>query len=174
MMRHSHPTHTYPASHYDDQMCLKPPFLLWVAILYFSRAITLPIVMALGHFAGVNEKAITLFRGIWSADSLVPSAIAAVVLYALVRRIPTASPQVRWIWAHGRIALALSAVLDIGVLTIALIRRGDINDQSIWSVVAAGGDMYFLVYILAARKVRHVFSEFPAPLDSPDSVTPAG
>jgi Protein of unknown function (DUF2919) len=174
MLRHSHPTHTYPASHYDDQMCLKPPFLLWVAILYLSRAVTLPIIMALGHFAGVDEKAITLFRGIWSADALVPSAIAAVMLYSLVRRVSTASPQVRWIWAHGRIVLAVSAVLDIALLAIALIRRGEINDQTIWSLVAAGGDLYFLVYILAARRVRHVFLEFPAPLDSPDPVAPTG
>jgi hypothetical protein len=174
MLRHSHPTHTYPASHYDDQMCLKPPFLLWVAILYLSRAVTLPIVMALGHFAGVDEKAITLFRGMWSADALVPSAIAAVMLYALVRRVSTASPQVRWIWAHGRIVLAVSAVLDIALLAIALIRRGEINDQTIWLLVAAGGDLYFLVYILAARRVRHVFLEFPAPLDSPDPVAPTG
>jgi hypothetical protein len=165
MMRHRTLTQTYPASHYDDQMCLKPPVLLWVAVLYLSRALTLPIAMALGHFAGVDEKAITLFRGFWSADALIPSAIAAVMLYALVRRLPTASPQVRRIWAHGRIVLAVSAVLDIALLTIALIRQGEINDQSIWSLVATAGDLYFLIYILAARRVRHVFSEFPAPLE---------
>jgi hypothetical protein len=165
MMRYRTFPRTYPASHYDDQMCLKPPFLLWVAVLYLSRALTLPIAMALGHFAGVDEKAITLFRGIWSADALIPSTIAAVMLYALVRRLPTASPPVRWIWAHGRIVLAVSAVLDIALLTMALIRQGEINDQSIWSLVAAGGDLYFLIYILAARRVRHALLEFPPALD---------
>jgi hypothetical protein len=146
-------------------MCLKPPFLLWVAVLYLSRALTLPIAMALGHFAGVDEKAITLFREFWSAEALIPSAIAAVMLYTLVRRVPTASPPVRWIWAHGRIVLAVSAVLDIALLTMALIRQGEINDQSIWSLVAAGGDLYFLIYILAARRVRHALLEFPPALD---------
>jgi hypothetical protein len=155
-------------------MCLKPPLLLWVAVLYLSRAITLPIVMALGHFAHVDERAITLFRGFWSADALIPSAIAAVMLYAFVRRVPSASRWVRWIWAHGRMVLAVSAVMDIALSVIALIRQGEINDQSIWSLVAAAGDLYFLIYILAARRVRDVFLEFPAPLDSPDPVAPAG
>jgi hypothetical protein len=164
-MRHSDSSHTYPASHYDDQMCLKPPLLLWVAVLYLSRAITLPIAMALGHFAGVDEKAITLFRGIWSADALIPSTIAAVMLYALVRRLPTASPPVRWIWAHGRMVLAVSAALDIASILFALIRRGEINDQSIWSMIAAALDLYFLLYILAARRVREAFSQFPPPLE---------
>lgn len=173
MTRHSHPTHTYPASHYDDQMCLKPPLLLWAAVFYLSRAITLPIAMALGHFAGVDEKAITLFRGFWSADALIPSAIAAIMLYALVRRVPTASRPVRWIWAHGRIVLAVSAVMDITLVLIALMRQGGINDQSIWSLVAAAGDLYFLIYILAARRVRHAFSEFPTSLDAPGPLTPA-
>jgi hypothetical protein len=67
-MRHSHSSHLYPASHYDDQMCLKPPLMLWVAVFYLSRAITLPLVMALGHFAGVDARAITVFRGLWSVD----------------------------------------------------------------------------------------------------------
>jgi len=174
MMRNRTLTHTYPASHYDDQMCLKPPVLLWVAVLYLSRALTLPIAMALGHFAGVDQKAITLFRGFWSADALIPSAIAAVMLYAFVRRVPTASRWVRWIWARGRMILAVSAVMDIGLSLMVLIRQGEINDQSIWSLVAAAGDLYFLIYVLAARKVRQVFSEFPAPLDSPDPITPAG
>jgi hypothetical protein len=70
--------------------------------------------------------------------------------------------------------LAVSAVMDIALSVIALIRQGEINDQSIWSLVAAAGDLYFLIYILAARRVRDVFLEFPAPLDSPDPVAPAG
>jgi hypothetical protein len=173
-MRHSYPSPLYPASHYDDQMCLKPPFLLWVAVLYLSRAITLPVAMAIGHFAGVDASAITLFRGIWSVDALIPSLIAAVILYTLCRRVPSASQWVRWIWARGQIFLAVSAVLDIALLSLMLIRQGEINDQSLLSVLAAVVDVYFLVYILAARRVRHAFAEFPAPLDPPAPAAPAG
>jgi hypothetical protein len=173
-MRHSYPSPPYPASHYDDQMCLKPPMLLWVAVLYLSRAITLPVAMAIGHFAGVDASAITLFRGVWSVDGLIPSLIAAVVLYTLCRRVPSASKWVRWIWARGQIFLAVSAALDIALLLTALVRQGEVNDQSLLSLIAAVVDVYFLVYILAARRVRHAFSEFPAPLDPPAPVAPAG
>lgn len=171
-MRHSHSSHLYPASHYDDQMCLKPPLMLWVAVFYLSRAITLPLAMALGHFAGVDERAITVFRGLWSVDALAPSLIAAVFLYTLCRRVPAAPKSVRWIWAHGRMFLAVSAVLDVALLLVGVIRQEEINEQSLLSLIAAVVDLYFLVYILAARRVRHAFSEFPAPLDPPDSVKP--
>jgi Protein of unknown function (DUF2919) len=175
MMRHSSPSHSYAASHYDDHFCLKPPLLLWVAVLYLSRAITLPIVMAIGHFAGVDSSAITAFRGLWSVSGLVPSLIAAVIIYTLCRRVPSAPRPVRWIWARGQLFLAVAAILDITLLSIALFRQGEINDQSLWSFLAATGDVYFLVYILIARRVRHAFSEFPASISPPDSsVNPAG
>jgi hypothetical protein len=164
MMRHSHISHAYPASHYDDHLCLKPPLLLWVAALYLSRAVTLPIAMAIAHFAGVDQKAITLTRALWSVDGLVPSLIAAAVLYALIRRVPTASAPVRWLWAHGRTFLAIASIMDTVLIATALVRQGVINDQSLWSVGAALGDLYFLVYVLAARRVRHALSEFPAAL----------
>src|SRR5271165_6567802 len=113
------PNFSYPASHYDDHMCLKPPLLLWVAVFYYSRAITLPITMAIAHFAGVDEEAINTFRGFWSANGLVPSAIAVVILYTLCRRAPNAPKAVRWIWAHGQAVLVVSAILDIALLLIA-------------------------------------------------------
>jgi hypothetical protein len=172
-MRHTHTSPTYPASHYDDQMCLKPPLMLWVAVLYLSRAITLPVAMAIGHFAGVDSNAIKVIRGLWSVDALMPSLIAAAVLYTLCRRVPTASKPVRWIWAHGRIFLAVAALLDVALLLLALIRQGEVNDQSLLSLIAAVVDLYFLVYILAAKRVRHAFAEFPPPLEPSDPVKPA-
>jgi DUF2919 family protein len=161
-MLHSHHSHSYPASYYDDQMCLKPPLLLWVAVLYLSRAITLPIAMAIGHFAGVDSRAVTSFRAFWSLDALIPSLIAGVVLYALCRRLPSASKAVRWVWARGRIILGLAAILDISLQAIGFIRELDSNDPPLWSMLAAAVDIYFLAYILAARRVRDAFSEFPA------------
>jgi hypothetical protein len=49
-----------------------------------------------------------------------------------------------------------------------------INDQALLSAGAAVIDVYFLVYILTARRVPLAFSEFPAPLGTPDPVKPAG
>jgi DUF2919 family protein len=172
-MRHIDPELRYPASAYDDQMCLKAPLLLWLAVLYLSRAFTLPIAMAIGHFAGVDSRATVALRSLWSVDGLIPSVIAAVVLYALFRRVPTASGLVRWIWARGRMFLLIAAGLDILLLVVAVFLQGEINDSSLLSLSAAVIDLYFLVYLLAARRVRQVFSEFPLPLSPPDSINTA-
>jgi hypothetical protein len=81
----------------------------------------------------------------------------------LIRRTPTAPSPVRWVWARGRIILAIVAILDIALLLISLTRRWEINDQALYSVFAMVIDAYFLVYILVARRVRHAFADFPAP-----------
>jgi len=155
-------------------MCLKPPLLLWVAVLYLSRAITLPVAMAIGHFTGVDSRAISSFRAFWSLDALIPSLIAVVILYALCRRVPTAPRQVRWIWARGQVFLAVAALLDMALIFMALIRQGEITESSLLPLIAAAVDAYFLMYILAARRVRHAFSEFPMPSGPPDPANAAG
>jgi hypothetical protein len=165
-MRHSSSSQPYPLSNYDDQLCLKPPLLLWLAVLYLSRAITLPAVMAIGSFSGVDSKAISLFRGLWSLDALVPSLIAGVMLYALCRRVPSASGAVRWIWSRGRALLAISAALDIVLHLIAPLKEMEIDDQTLLSIFAAVIDLFFLLYLLLARRIRDTFSEFPPSLDS--------
>ena len=51
-MRHSYNPHSYSPSNYDDEMCLKPPLLLWLAVLFLCRAIMLPVVIGIGHKIG--------------------------------------------------------------------------------------------------------------------------
>lgn len=162
-MRHSYGSHPYSESSYDHYLCLKPPLLLWLAVLYLSRAVTLPAAMGIGAFAGVNADAIALFRGLWSMQTLLPSLIAICILYALCRRVPNASKPVRWIWAHGRIFLAVSAGMDLVLSLISLIRQEEIDNQALVLLLAAAADAYFLLYILVARRVRDAFLEFPPP-----------
>ena len=157
---------SYAPSSYDHFYCLKPPLMMWLAVLYLSRALTLPIAMAVGSFSGVNDAAIHAFRSLWSADKLAPSALAAVVLIAAFRRAPQAAGLVRWIWAHGRILLAAAAALDLGLSLIAPLRAGEIDERTIVGVIAAAIDAYFLVYILASRRMRDTFAEFPPPLEA--------
>jgi len=155
----------YPLSHYDGQFCLKPPMMMWLAILYLSRGVTLPLIIALGQFSGVDSRAADTVRELWSADELAPSAIAALVLYALWRRVPSASRGVRWIWSNGRVVLAVAAIVDLGMLLIGMGRIGEPTDQSIGLAAAGIVDAYFLAYVLAARRIRDTFAEFPTPLE---------
>ena len=156
----------YAASSYDGYLCLKPPMLLWLAILYLSRALTLPIAMGVGSFAGVNHDAIALLQGLWSLPTLVPSLMAVSVLYAMCRRQPGASRAVRWIWAHGRAMLVASALLDCILSLMPLLGSGNIDDRIPPSLFVAGFDLYFAVYVLMAPRVRDTFAEFPPRVES--------
>jgi hypothetical protein len=163
-MPHSYNPHSYSPSNYDDDMCLKPPLLLWLAVLFLCRAIMLPVVIGIGHVAGVNADAMTQLREFWSADQLVPAVIAIPVLCALCWRSASAPDFLRGVWARGRVFLALSAAVDIALPLISQLWQRQITDQIVPTLFASGVDVYFLAYILAARRVRDTFSDFPAPL----------
>jgi hypothetical protein len=152
----------YRPSQFDDDMCLKPPPLLWLAVIYLARAVVLPIVIGIGHFAGVNDTAFRSLRALWSAEAFVPALVALPVLYALFRRAPGAGHATRWLWRHGRILLALSAGLDVA-LSVVQLATSQLGDPPVIALGAALADLYFLAYILIARRVRDTFSDFPPP-----------
>ena len=156
----------YSASSYDDHFCLKPPLLLWVVTLYLSRAISLPLAIGMGHFAGASADTTHFFQDLINIYTVLPSVLAAAVLYAMFRRQPSASAGVRRIWAHGRGLLAAAAIIDCGVSIYTIGRDGDLNDQSLPALLGIVLDLYFLVYILAARRVRDTFAAFPVPIPS--------
>jgi hypothetical protein len=162
-MYHIHSKDTYSSSQYDGYFCLKPPVLLWVAILFLSRSITLPLIAGLGRFVGVNADALSVMRQLWSIETLAPSLLAGIVLYALIRRVPSASQGVRWIWAHGHLFLAFSAGIDLILSAIAVARLDHFEDGALLSLSSAAFDGYFLLYLLLARRVRDTFAEFPVP-----------
>jgi hypothetical protein len=151
----------YPLSSYDDYLCLKPPTLLWIAALYLSRAISLPIAIVMVRVAGVSADATNVLHSLLTGEKLLPSALAAAVLYTMCRRVPNASRVVRQIWSHGRSLLAAAAVIECGLSTYAFVRNGDVTDQSLPSLVSIAIDVYFLLYILLARRVRDTFAQFP-------------
>jgi hypothetical protein len=153
-------------------MCLKPTLLLWLAAVFLSRAVMLPILIGVGHVAGVNADAMTLLRDYWSEDQLIPAVAAFPVLCTFCRRVPTASTLVRRIWAHGRLLLSLAAALDLALpLAVALWRR-EVPGQSGTLLLTGAIDVYFLAYLLAARRVRDTFLDFP-PVLAVEKKTPA-
>ena len=151
----------YAPSSYDDYFCLKPPFFLWVVAIYLARAIALPVAMGVGRVAGVSADATQLLQSLISLQTMLPSAIAAAVLYTMYRRVPGASQPVRWIWAHGRMLLVASAIIDLGLSLASLLRQADMAEQLPTGLLTAGLDLCFLIYLLAVRRVRDVFADFP-------------
>jgi hypothetical protein len=154
----------YSPSSYDENFCLKPPALLWLAALYLSRAFVLLLASNLVTVFRMDPGIATVLRSAISVYSLAPSLVAALVLYALVFRGPSSAKPTRWIWAHGRSILATAAILDCVALIVgASIFGGDMSDIAAGPLVAAMFDLYFLIYILATRRVRDVFADFPPP-----------
>jgi hypothetical protein len=164
-MRTSYDRDSYHPSSFDDELCLKPPALIWFVTLYLSRAILMPLVVGLGHYAGVNRDAMALLRAFWREDTLLPAMLAAPVLYALCRRQGSASRAVRWIWDHGRVLLAGAAAADILLNVYDLIPFTKLDDAGVMPLAAAMVDAFFLTYVLAARRVRDAFCDFPGPVE---------
>lgn len=161
---------TYSPSSYDNHFCLKPPALLWLAAIYLSRAMVLIFAADIAWVARAGNDVVTMLRGAASVYALIPSVIAAPVLFALVARAPTSRKLVRWIWTHGRAILIVAAILDfVASLAASGIVGGDAADLSAGFLVAAAFDVYFLVYIVATRRVRDVFADFPTPEQAADS-----
>lgn len=153
---------TYGISSYDDNFCLKPPGLLWLAALYLSRAFLLLVIYVASSVSRVSPEALATLRGTISIYAFVASLVAAPVLLALIHRAPSSPKLIRWIWAHGRAILSLAAILDCAasISTSGLI-DGDAASLNLTSLLAALFDIYFLVYILATRRVRDAFADFP-------------
>ncbi|HUN71586.1 MAG TPA: DUF2919 family protein [Steroidobacteraceae bacterium] len=152
----------YSLSSYDDNFCLKPPALLWLAAAYLSRAVVLIVGADIASVTRLGANVATLLRGAVSIYALVPSVIAAPVLFALVARAPGSPKPVRWVYAQGRTILAVAAVLDCAAaLAASGIANLDVVELSAGFLVTAVFDIYFLVYILATRRVRDAFASFP-------------
>lgn len=153
----------YRPSSFDDDMCLKPPTLLWLAVLYLSRAVLLPIGFGIGHVVGLDQGTMAAIRPFWRPEALVPAAVSAPVFYALLRRSPAAPDVARWIWVRGRMFLGASAVLDAGLSFFLLMDSAELTGQPMIPLTCAVIDIYFALYIFLARRVRDTFADFPPP-----------
>jgi hypothetical protein len=155
----------YRLESYDKYFCLKPPPLLWLAMLYLSRAVSLPVVIGLSSMAGGSANTTALVHGIFGPGTLLSSCIAFSVLCTVVLRSPSAPRAVRWIFTHGRALLIASCVLDallglvLAGVSLDSIRNADEHIGG--ALIGAVLDLYVLIYLLCSKRVRHVFCDFP-------------
>ena len=159
--------HSYSASSYDDNFCLKPPPLLWVAVLYLSRAFLLLVIYMVSTqtLSRVSPQGMAELRGTVSIYAFIPALVAAPVFYGLLSRAPSSGNLVRWFWSHGRTILILATIADASISVISSgIIGGDSMDVNAAFLVAALFDAYFLIYMLVTRRIRDVFAAFPLPL----------
>jgi hypothetical protein len=163
-MLHTHTTRIYADSAYDKYFCLKPSPPLWLAVLFLSREISLPVCMGIAHFAGVDEAALTAMRRLWAFDlSILPAVPAAMLVYLFVRRVPTAPQLVRRLWRRGRVLLALSAILDVAASSANLVRADKLDDFVLVSCIFICIDLLIIGYAVRGERWRDTFADFPTP-----------
>lgn len=148
----------YADSAYDQYLCLKPSPLLWLAALFISREVTLPLLMGISQVAGVNADALAMVRKFWNFNaSLLPALLGALLLFTFFRRTPQAPRQVRWVWHHGVQLLFTAAAADFLLALFAVWNEG----VSAQSAVAIPVDLLLLGYVFCSRRVRDTFADFP-------------
>lgn len=164
-MAKSYDLNKYDSWLYDDDFCLKPPFVLTAAMAYLCRSF---LIMALVLAATTRGKDTGMELFLPGGDHPMSIGLTAIpamlVLYARVRRSPRAGNFVRRIWTHGRLLLGLSAVMEIatGVFLIYA-NAGEGHDSDLIRVGLLIVDVYILLYVVVSKHVRDVFSDFPPP-----------
>jgi len=148
----------YPASAYDDNLCLKISLETWVVILFLIR----PYVILVLSLANKRDR-MGLIYSFYPSTSGLPLAAAAalpavLLLIAWVKRKPGAHAAVRWIWQHGKALLLASTLLNIGIVLQPLMGEEDKLSMTGWAQLAAC--MASIVYLLTAERVKDTFRDF--------------
>jgi hypothetical protein len=151
----------YGLHNYDDYLCLRPPWLLIASLILLCRGLVVYVLV--GVSGGVPEG----FNGIVDTETFWSGALAAapaaLVLYALVARVPTAPAFVRWAWRHGRTLTSLSA---LSYVAIAVAQSGSDPRRWLGSPLAAKAmvlaELGILAYLFLSSYVRQAFHDFPS------------
>jgi hypothetical protein len=151
---------------FDDDFCLKPPFLLTAAMVYLCRSFLFMLLIITATTRGSSSGGLEGFLP--SGDHPMSIGLtglpALLVLYARVRRSSKAGNFVRWIWRNGRALLGLSAVLELGSGALLIYANsGQSHDGDLFRFGLMILDTYILLYVSISRHVKDVFSDFPVP-----------
>jgi hypothetical protein len=154
----------YDLEEFDRHHCLKPPWVLVVAIAFLSRDFLLPVADAATKLVGSGSLDLS-----WVYEMRVPywyvvELPAIALLYAWIRRTPGGGNAARWIWHSGRWLLLASAVVQLypflGLLNPDV--RLHLTDELVVAAICAA----IVLYLATSRRVRDVFADFPAPDES--------
>ena len=160
-MAKSYDLKRYEAWAFDDYYCLKPPAVLTVAIIYLCRSFLLLAIYMLASVKGsTGDMGLLLQAGDHPSSLAITGVPALLVLFALMRRGPSGGRFPRWIWKHGRIFLACSALLEIGMAVLYLTTL-TVGETPSLTVAFLFLDLYILGYVLFSRRVKDTFSDFP-------------
>ena len=159
----------YEFDDFDARGALKPSLTLLLAMLFLSRHVVIVILAGISTLIlkrrGIDTGGIIELLS--SPEFLLVSLPSVLLLIALMRRIPTASKSVRWIWCHGLWLLLIGAGMDItgmahGLIVLTPQGAGATGALYIIGVVL---DVFIVLYLFRSRRVADTFSDFPSTPD---------
>lgn len=155
----------YSELHYDENLLLKVPPLLWLSILYGIRHF---FIVGAAVLMPMDVVTIPWINFQTSPYFMLTDLPAVLVLLAIGHRIPNATSFMRWVWMHGRWLLVSSYMAGIAVF--AYVNREVMTDPSSWDfpdgMLVVIVDIAFVGYLLSSGLVRDVFSDFPSSTES--------
>jgi hypothetical protein len=152
----------YGVHNYDDFLCLRPSPLLIACVIYLCRGLV--VFVGFGVAGGVPPGLSDFVATETLTISALAAAPAALILYALIARAPTAPAFVRWAWKYGRALLSLSALsyLAIAVTQLGLDPVRWLGSSQLVVKAAALLEIGIIAYVLLSSRVRQTFRDFPA------------
>jgi len=149
---------------FDDNLCLKPPLALYLVMPHLAGGSLLSMAIGPIAMSGVSGKTAVKYE-IAGPLMFIPPVPTVLVLLAWVRRRPTASQFMRFIWTQGHVLLTISAATDLALLFWTSDQSPRDPGISLVPVTRALLDVYWLVFIAVSTRVRDAFSDFPAAAD---------
>lgn len=148
---------------YDKHACLKPSMFLILAIVFACREYLLPLVVLIGSVKGGSQYQIDFLLEEHHTLALLTEAPALLVVYAMIRRVPTADRVARWAWKWGRVLLALAISLDIWlVASFSELSLRHVTDEQLLTLLRVVVDVAILGYLALSGRVQDTFADFPA------------
>lgn len=154
----------YDLDSYDKHCCLKPSLAMIAAAAFACRAYLLPLLIVVGSLKGGAHYEVNALLGEQRTLAMLTQLPALLVIYAMVRRKPSASAAARWIWKRGRLLLAASLVADLWLLAGGSELQVDVvgafaDDPGAFARI--GIDVAVLLYLSVSTRVKDTFADFP-------------
>ena len=157
----------YGPESYDDYLCLRPPRLLIASLIFLCRGFVVFVLVAASREVPAMLDDLGGVDAIGVGGSLATGP-AALVLYAVGARVPSARAFVRWVWKHGRALVSLSALTYIALFLARLgsSPRGWTDGASSAATAMVLVELTIVAYVALSPRVRQTFRDFPSRADA--------
>jgi len=153
------PNLPHPAHRYDEDLHLKVPLLLWLAMVFLVRHFLLLGIT----FLPTTGEEIKILRNLVHPLYLLSDLPAVLVLFVAMRRRPECANWGRRVWHRGRWLLGVSAAGYLVFLALNIVHTGRplrlaVNELILLSVLL---HVSIIIYLARSGLLRDLFRDFP-------------